>query len=75
MTPWDAKEETGKVLDNASDYLIPQTTPVETLTFSPLVTSSSYVTQQQRTPSPTLKPQVNDPIIGRWMLSPGTPYS
>lgn len=75
MTPWDAKEETGKVLDNASDYLIPQITPIETLTFSPLVTSSSYVTQQQRTISPTLKPQVNDPIIGRWMLSPGTPYS
>ena len=75
MTPWDAKEETGKVLDNASDYLIPQTSPIETLTFSPVITSSSYVAQQQRTPSPTLKPQANDPIIGRWRLSPGTPYS
>jgi hypothetical protein len=45
MTPWDAKEETGKVLDNVSDILSPQTVPVETLTFSPLTTSSSYVTQ------------------------------
>lgn len=75
MTPWDAKEETGKVLDNASNVLAPQTIPAETLTFSPLTTSSSYVTQQQRTPSPTTKLLPNDPIIGRWALSPGAPYS
>ena len=74
QTPATVEQETQTALNNVSVALsAPTTSAIPEPTFAPLATSAGYIAPPTQTPRAIVSAQ--DPIIGNWIMSPGSPYS